>query len=413
MIRILTTLAVSVFTTIASAQDPVVLVDAAGGALPLTSFALGPLALSPTADVYASLDPSLPSGYYMFDVLDVNFQQLSLLPIEDRIFYAQNTGTGFAITRVSGTPGLPPLGVGLGGLGNSMPLSPFASPLTPGFDCIHKAIVRTLGAVLPPIVIGNETLAGTRSFRVGDGSLGSVAGVVFEDSNQNGARDLGEPGVAGCPIKLIVDNVEVNSTSTGADGSYLLAFPQPLNGECSVTLSLNTQLYVATTPTDVPLSGCSCTNSIVNFGKYTIQQACVGRTPGFWRNNNGVAIIVNGSFWDELAALNLVNGSGAAFDPTGNVQQWRTWLQQANATNMAYMLSAHLAAMKLNVLSGGVGPNCWVSTPQGPMQIGALLVLANQAIAEDPYTPAGDPNRAAQEMLKNVLDAANNNLNWL
>jgi hypothetical protein len=35
------------------------------------------------------------------------------------------------------------------------------------------------------------------------------------------------------------------------------------------------------------------------------------------------------------------------------------------------------------------------------------------SLAVYPNTPSGHPQRAAQEALKNALDAANNNQNWL
>lgn len=140
---------------------------------------------------------------------------------------------------------------------------------------------------------------------------------------------------------------------------------------------------------------------------------CIGRTPGFWQNNNGTALIVNNGFWDELAALNLANANGSAYNPTGSIPEWRNWLKNRNAVNMSYQLSAHLAAMQLNVLSGSVSGNCWIQTGSGPMNILALITTANEALGLDSFTPVGDPNRLTQEMLKNALDAANNNLNWL
>jgi hypothetical protein len=360
----------------------------------------------------------VPTGYYAFDVLDVFFNSLSQLAPEDRVFFAQNNGAaGFTLTRVSSTPGLPAFGLGLGGVGNSMPVSPYNSPLPiagrPDLTCVQKVWLLSLG----PTPTGVPTLIGFRHFRAGDGNPGSVSGVVFDDQDHDGIHDAGEPGVPGLTVKLISNNPAnpgqiLATTITDANGHY--AFSPVGFDDCSVVLDLNTQLYVATTPTNVHLSNCGCGNQVVDFGKYSlVQQNCNGRTIGFWRNNNGVAIIVNGQFWDELVALHLVNANGTAFNPTGNISQWRSWLQGANATNMAYMLSAQLAAMELNVLSGGVSATCFVSTSQGPMQISAVMAAANQALALDPYTPALDPNRAMQEFLKNILDAANNNTNWL
>jgi hypothetical protein len=422
----LATLAFTAFAAVAAAQNPI-LVNAAGTPFPVgtvafpvelpTSYFL-PLAQAPNGQVYIVLDASLPTGYYAFDVVDVFFNSLSQLAPEDRVFYAVNHGAaGFTITRVSSTPSLPAVGLGLGGVGNSMPVFPYNSPLPiagrPDLTCVQKAWLQSLG----PTATGVPTLIGFHHFRAGDGSPGSVSGVVFEDLDHDGIHDAGEPGVAGAAVKLVSNNPAnpgqvIASTLTDANGQY--SFSPVGFDDLSVVLDLNTQLFVATTPTDVHLSNCGCGNQVVDFGKYSlVQQNCNGRTIGFWRNNNGVAIIVNGQFWDELVALHLVNANGTAFNPTGNISQWRSWLQGANATNMAYMLSAQLAAMELNVLSGGVSATCFVSTSQGPMQIGAVMAAADAALAQDGYTPTGDAHRALQTFLKNVLDAANNNLNWL
>ena len=87
---------------------------------------------------------------------------------------------------------------------------------------------------------------------------------------------------------------------------------------------------------------------------------------------------------------------------------------------MANMLSAQLAAMKLNVLHGKVSASAIVACPCGDMglnnqfiTIGHLMTAANNALCADGYTPAGDPNRATQECLKTALDNANNNQNFV
>jgi len=404
----------------AVAQDPVVLANAAGAPFALGSVGFpieppilytNPMALAPDANVYASLDGSLPSGRYLFDVVDVNFVNISQLAAVDRVFVCANQGNGtFAMVRESATPSLPGVGVGVAG-GDSIPLFPFNAPAEiptrPDLKCVQKVLMYQLDAA------GVATFVGFRHFRVGDGSPGTVSGVVFEDSNQNGVRNAGEAGSPGITVNLVSNTLgQVMATAvTNAQGAY--SFGGLGLDDCSVELQLDTQLYVATTPTDVRLSACGCGSQVVDFGKFSLQLQCVGRTIGFWRNNQGVAIIQNGGFWDELALLNLVTMSGSSFNPTGNVNTWRCWLKGANAWNMAYMLSAQLAAMQLNVLSGKVNPNCWVQTCSGPTTIQALMQAANIALGLDPYTPPCDNDRQLQRRLKDALDAANNNQNWL
>jgi hypothetical protein len=396
-----------------AAQAPT-LVDATGAAYPQSTVTVGgstyDMSLVPNGKVFASLNPALATGYYSFVVWDVTFTDKSLLPVEDRIYFAENNGAaGFALTRNSSTAGLPAEGVGFGGVGESMPLSPYMSPGIAGYECVLKCGIYSHGAS----PTGTPLFVGFQFFQIGDGTPGSVSGVVFRDANQDGDRDAGEPGLSGFSVKLVntTTSTVVSTTTTNANGEYVFS---PLGFDnCSVMLEFMSSMYTATTPVDVALSNCGCGQQSVNFGLYNQVTTCIGRTPGFWQNNNGTALIVNGGFWDELVALNLVNATGAAYDPSGSVAEWRNWLKNRNAVNMAYQLSAHLAAMQLNVLSGSVSGNCWAQTSSGPMNIMALITAANEALGLDPFTPVGDANRAAQELLKNALDAANNNQNWL
>jgi hypothetical protein len=95
---------------------------------------------------------------------------------------------------------------------------------------------------------------------------------------------------------------------------------------------------------------------------------------------------------------------------------FRNWLLSATATNMAYMLSAQLAAMELNVEAGFVNGNALVYAPGtnsanalGFATINALMTEANAELTLHPTALAGDSWRSYQEALKNALDKANNN----
>jgi hypothetical protein len=81
------------------------------------------------------------------------------------------------------------------------------------------------------------------------------------------------------------------------------------------------------------------------------------------------------------------------------------------------MLSAQLAAMKLNVLHGFVSGSSLVYAPgvgaTDFITIDALMAAANTSLGLDQNTPAGDANRAYQEKIKNALDAANNDTSFV
>ena len=64
----------------------------------------------------------------------------------------------------------------------------------------------------------NDVDAGISPIDPKDGSIGNR---VFEDLNQNGLQDVGEPGVAGVPVKLLDENgLVIATTTTGSTGYY-------------------------------------------------------------------------------------------------------------------------------------------------------------------------------------------------
>ena len=149
-----------------------------------------------------------------------------------------------------------------------------------------------------------------------------------------------------------------------------------------------------------------------------------GHTLGFWSNPNGESLF--GA--DDLAnmvALNLVNGDGSAFDPAG-YPAFNSWILGANAVNIANMLSAQMAAAYLNttnssaVFNLGASGSAMVYAPGaagansgGFISLSALIAEANASLAANPLTLADHPARAYQTALKNALDSANNNLNFV
>jgi hypothetical protein len=125
-----------------------------------------------------------------------------------------------------------------------------------------------------------------------------------------------------------------------------------------------------------------------------------------------------------LSTQNLRNTDGSDFDPT-SYSEFRSWLLSANATNMARMLSTQFAAMWLNVnaVNGsfpGVDPNSIIYAPGtssanflGFATVGAVMAEANAELGLHGTAFGKDPWRAYQEALKNALDNANNNLNFV
>ena len=120
-----------------------------------------------------------------------------------------------------------------------------------------------------------------------------------------------------------------------------------------------------------------------------------------------------------MVSLNLRSANGTNFDPAGYAQ-FRSWLLNATATNMAYMLSAQLAAMELNVHNGFVSGNALIYAPGttsanslGFATVNALMAEANTELGLHGLTLSGSPYRSYQEALKNALDKANNNFTFV
>lgn len=372
--------------------------------------------------VYLAFDTTLPSGTYYVHVTDPIGQGDEVLSQNDpmdRFVSVTNNGGVISLSLPFTSGQTPPVfGLGFGGVGQSLRLAPFSSSVDE--PCRFKAWFGdcwdlSVGPANPYLLAGGFSTALNRccvrsysDFRVGNGAANDIVGSVFLDANGNGLRDVGEGGVANVPVLLA--GTGTGNTATNSAGNY--AFLAVGQGSFQVSITLGSG-FLATTPTTVAVSINNCANGRADFG---VRQAAIarnGHTIGFWRNNNGRALVTQFNILPTLSSLNLVNAAGAYVAPS-TLTAWASWLQGANANNMAYMLSAQLAAMHCNVVTGFVSPTAIVNGgPLGNLSIASLMQRAIASLAVYPNTPSGHPQRAAQEALKNALDAANNNQNWL
>jgi hypothetical protein len=234
---------------------------------------------------------------------------------------------------------------------------------------------------------------------------GTLNVIKFYDANANGLNDDAQP-IIGWKV-LIQDGVDLvrftPASVVVATGDYIVTECDPVETN-----------WLHTTPSivnvNVPEGGAT-----VEFGNVCLG-AGGGLTLGFWSNKNGLAL-ANADDYALLSALCLRNADGTDFDPV-NDAGFRNWILSANATNMAYMLSAQLAAMELNVYNGFVSGNAIIAVstlvdPDGFATVNEVMAAANTALCADGITLSGDPNRALQEALKTALDKANNNQNFV
>ena len=246
---------------------------------------------------------------------------------------------------------------------------------------------------------------------------GTVIVKKFYDANANGVHDAGEPRLIGWGMTLESATNAFSSTKPTDSFGYASWAVAP-GGDYSLRESTPVQSnWVQSSPHDShgnpinPQTGIHVVSggtAQLAFGNYCTKPSG-GRTPGFWSNQNGLNTLMDGGTlapeFTLLSALHLRDANGLDFDPA-TYPQFRTWLLGSTATNMAYKLSSHLAAMRLNVEAGFVNGNR-IYAPFGGT-INQLMTLADNSLATHPLTLTGNPERAYQEQLKNYLDALNN-----
>ncbi len=229
-----------------------------------------------------------------------------------------------------------------------------------------------------------------------------VTATKFYDANANGIQDNGETGIANWRISADSSTALTDATGQAAfvlqAGAHVVSEGTPVEANWFHTTPASVNIVV---PDQVSVS----------FGN-----VCVGGggalSKGFWGNKNGQALMNDGggsvSELALLSGLNLRTATGGSFDPA-TYKLFNTWLQAANATNMAYMLSAQLAAMALNVEAGAVSGSSIVygGSTLGFITINDLMAAANTELGLHGLTLDGSPYRAYQEALKDALD--NNN----
>ena len=240
-------------------------------------------------------------------------------------------------------------------------------------------------------------------------TVATLSVTKFYDANANGIDDDSQP-ITGWKVK--VSNGVPAETLVGLT-PYTASDLAPNTYTVSEFSPKQKAKWLATTPSAVQVTLAAGDSTSVVFGNVCVG-AGGGESKGFWSNKHGQALF--GA--DDLAlmvSLNLRNANGTNFDPA-SYSAFRTWLKNAAAKNMAYMLSAQLAAMELNVFNGKVSGDALIHAPgttsanaAGFATVNAVMSEANAELGLHGSTVAGGSTRRYQETLKNALDRANDN----
>jgi hypothetical protein len=247
----------------------------------------------------------------------------------------------------------------------------------------------------------------------------SITACKWYDFNANGILDTGEQKLAGWPFCIDpLDNaIPQQATQIGGAGGCV-TWSNLTPGSYQIReANANESNWIHSSAASLIQPVEAGQNPTVNFGNYcTVPSG--GLTLGFWSNKNGNKLLTGSPTGtgttltaQAVAALNncayMRNANGSQHVFSNSYSAFRTWLLGATATNMAYMLSAQLAALRLDVTYGYVDANAFDLCSN--MTVTSLMTTACDQLTMDGNTVSGNPTRAVQEHLKNCIDAINNN----
>jgi hypothetical protein len=235
---------------------------------------------------------------------------------------------------------------------------------------------------------------------------------AFYDANVNGIEDNGEQAMSGWQFHVFGhNNLQVQKETPkcvyARVGLYRFVERRPSETN-----------WIPTTPYRVEEDVDTDYTENVTFGN-----VCVGEgganDSAFWVGRDSWVVTTPADL-TFLSSLSLRNANGTDFNPA-TTKALSNWLAKATATNMAYPLSAQLAAMELNVRHTYVNGSAMVyapgllpySTPglnsAGFISINDLMTAAAAEVLAHSLTTSGSPYRALQQALKDSLEDANNN----
>jgi len=319
---------------------------------------------------------------------------------------------------------------------------PVAADLTTANGTATGGSSAVLSGKCYVVTVPNDATNSMGSLDFFNQPTGVISGAKYYDGNKNGQNDS-EPAVNGWKIVIKTSPggtvVQTLTTASGgvftsndlAPGTYTVSEVAATNGwtetgntvnQSSTSGGANVSLLSFTYTVTIPNDQLSTASNLYFGNVCTVRPG--GLTLGFWSNKNGQALETQNDFTSTtsgLNALNLRNANGTDKDFTdtlaNNKKALNTWLLSASATNMAYMLSAQLAAVQLNVNHGITNQNIVVD---GTRTVAQEIVYANSLLANPiaagtfvgqngSVTVAASALRTEQDRVKTIIDSINNN----
>ncbi len=265
--------------------------------------------------------------------------------------------------------------------------------------------------------------------------FGTISGLKYYDVNHNGQFDPGESPLPGWAIDWTdtVSGTEITNVSGLFEVKNLVedtyTFKEKEGPAGWIQTGNTVDQSSASAGSKVTLNGDKTytvelasggTVSGLNFGNVCEVNNGNGLTLGFWSNKNGQAVLqANDQAWRTLlngSNLRKANGSlytipvlPAKFADV--YKDFRTWILNATATNMSYMLSAQLAATQLDIAYNKLNGKDLVLDPNGNwVSINEVVAAAIAFLASHGNTTAYGPDRELAEAYKNIFDHLNNNI---
>jgi hypothetical protein len=407
---------------------PVTMVKADGTPAPVFMGQWEPYAQFTEEAVYMAFDSTTPSGTYYVHVTDVigdpsNDIVLSANDPMDRFVAVTNTNGVITLSLpYTNNPNPAQFGLGLNGQGHSLALFPFASAAHAPCEFavqVGESWDLQFGPEWPYAVRGgyNEALqrCNVQSyalFNIGNGTGSDVSGRIVRDADRDGAIDASETGVAGFTVRLLGDNT-ARTTVTDAAGNYTFAGVGAGNWSIEVVTG---SAWVATGDSNKGISLCGCGD--LGGQDFPVAEAlltCEPRPLCWWVSSAGRQRVQQIGVLSTLPGLYLRDLIGRHVAPgTSTALALYLALANTNSINMAWRLSAEVAVMQCNLTAGFVNPLCVVSDPVlGQLTVAELMTRAVGSLSAHPLTLWCSQHRTPQMRLKNALQNANENRNWL